>query len=202
MIMITEAIFLNKNEYGSTRKLFTECFGDDEEFMSEFYGVCGEAGRCGGKVDDAVIAVIRDGDTPVAMVQYMLVKAVSKDAERQGKAVDAAAQKEKNGASDIYRDAVDIPYIMGVCTLPRYRHRGLMDKLMKAVMDRMEKEGYPWCFLIAVDRNIYRHLGFIRDWKLSDRERELLYADDGLEIASAKLFSVKELPDVSIFPAS
>lgn len=200
--MITEAIFLNKNEYGSTRKLFTECFGDDEEFMGEFYGVSDEAGRCSGKVDDAVIAVIRDGELPVAMVQYILVKAVSEDTGRQYKAVDHTAWKEDFCASDSCKDAVYIPYIMGVCTLPEYRHRGLMDKLMNAVIDRIEQEGYPWCFLIAVDRNIYRHLGFAYDWKLSEREQELLYADDGLDVASAKLLSVKELPDVSLFPLS
>lgn len=200
--MITEAIFLNKNEYCSTRNLFTECFGNDEEFMGEFYGVCDEAGRCTGKVDDAVIAVIKDGDMPVAMVQYILVKAVSRDAERQSKAVDLRARKEMTDASDIYDDASIIPYIMGVCTLPEYRHRGLMDKLMKSVIDRLEQERYPWCFLIAVDRNIYRHLGFIYDWKLSEREQELLYADDGLDTASAKLLSVRKLPDVSLFPMS
>ncbi|MDO5775501.1 MAG: GNAT family N-acetyltransferase [Eubacteriales bacterium] len=200
--MITEAIFLNKNEYCSTRKLFTECFGDDGEFMGEFYGVCDEVGRCSGKVDDAVIAVIKDGGRPVAMVQYILVKAVSKDEERQSKAVDLSTRKEKPDAMDISEDGRKIPYIMGVCTLPEYRHRGLMDKLMKAVIDRIEQEGYPWCFLIAVDRNIYRHLGFAYDWKLSERERELLYADDGLDTASAKLLSVRELPDVSLFPLS
>lgn len=200
--MITEAIFLNKNEYGSTRKLFTECFGDDEEFMGEFYGVSDEAGRCSGKVDDAVIAVIKDGDMPVAMVQYILVKAVSKDTKRPGKAIDLSARKEMPDDSDISGDERKIPYIMGVCTLPEYRHRGLMDKLMNAVIDRIEQEGYPWCFLIAVDRKIYRHLGFAYDWKLSEREQELLYADDGLDIASAKLLSVKELPDVSLFPLS
>ena len=200
--MITEAIFLNKNEYCSTRSLFTECFGDDEEFMGEFYGVCDEAGRCTGKVDDAVIAVIKDGDMPVAMVQYILVKAVSKDEERQSKAVDLSTRKGKPDATDIYGEASNIPYIMGVCTLPEYRHRGLMDKLMKAVIDRLEQERYPWCFLIAVDRNIYRHLGFIVDWKLSNREQELLYADDGLDTASAKLLSVRKLPCVSLFPLS
>ena len=198
--MITEAIFLNKNEYGSTRRLFTECFGDDEEFMGEFYGICDEAGRCSGKVDDAVIAVVKDGDMPVAMVQYILVKAVSKDTERQGKAVDLSSRKEMPDASDISEDERKIPYIMGVCTLPDYRHRGLMDKLMNAVTDRIEQEGYPWCFLIAVDRNIYRHLGFAYDWKLSEREQELLYADEGLDTASAKLLSVRELPGVSLFP--
>lgn len=103
----------------------------------------------------------------------------------------AVSDKETTG----YR----VPYIMGVCTLPEYRHRGLMDRLMTLAADRLKAEGYPWCFLIAVNKDIYRHLGFTYDWKLSERECELLYADDGLDTASGKLLNADSIGRIEVF---
>ena len=76
-------------------------------------------------------------------------------------------------------------YIMGVCTHPDMRHRGLMDQVMGLVLRTLRDEGEPWCFLIPVDRDIYRHLGFVHDMKLEDeRSLEALDADDGLDTLS------------------
>ena len=76
-------------------------------------------------------------------------------------------------------------YIMGVCTHPDMRHRGLMDQVMGLVLRTLRDEGEPWCFLIPVDRDIYRHLGFVHDMKLEDGgSLEALDADDGLDTLS------------------
>lgn len=165
-----KAEFLKENEYASTRELFTECFGDDEEFMQEFYGDSDACGLCTGVIGSGLIAAMRDeAGVCCAMVQVIIKTAILKDGT-----------------------GIPVPYIMGVCTLPEFRHRGFMDRLMSLVMDRLRLEGYSWCFLIAVDRNIYRHLGFVYDRKLSRRECELLYADDGLDIASARLLQPED----------
>ena len=89
--------------------------------------------------------------------------------------------------------SIDISYILCVSTLPAYRHRGYMDEVMVFVTDTLRREGAPWCFLIAVSKEIYRHLGFVYDWKLSDREAEMLYADEGLNEASGKLLNAKQM---------
>lgn len=172
--------FLTANEYADTASLFTACFGFDVEFMEEFYGSRNADGSVSGVVKDGIIAAACDGSEYRAMVQVIYKTAVPVSCDSE--------------AGITYK----VPYIMGVCTLPEYRHRGLMDRLMNLVIDKLKADGYPWCFLIAVDKNIYRHLGFSYDWKLSNRECELLYADDGLDTASGRLLNADHIENVTI----
>ncbi|MDO4961431.1 MAG: GNAT family N-acetyltransferase [Eubacteriales bacterium] len=153
---MTAPRFLKKEEYALSIPLFISCFGNDKEFMDEYYG---------GTVNNGRIAVIELDGRIISMVQLQPFTAVYRDRQ------------------------VTVPYIMGVCTDPSHRHQGYMDALMRFCMDALALEAYPWCFLIAVDKEIYRHLGFVFDWKLDEQEQELLFADEGLDSASACLIS-------------
>ena len=84
---------------------------------------------------------------------------------------------------------VSVWYILYVCTLPGERHRGYMDRVMHFVLRSLREEGESFCFLVPVDPAIYRHLGFTHMWKFNESERELLYAEDGLENCFACLLS-------------
>ncbi len=195
--------FLEKNEYARSLPLFTECFchapetlteselREQEEFMEEFYGSVLPDGRCTGRVSDGRIAVLEAGSEPV-----------SEDAPGADPLAGSPASPETGSAPEIlsmvqvqfYRTASGrvLPYLMGVSTWPRHRHHGYMDAVMNFVLSALKEEGYPCCFLIAVDRKIYRHLDFVHDWKLSEAECLMLYADDGLDTASACLFNSNE----------
>ena len=162
--------FLNKSEYLDTIPLLTACFGDDEEFISEYYG----SEEKPGEVFKGRIAVKELDGRIVSMVHLKPVQAVYESDDPSGR-------------------SIDISYILCVSTLPAYRHRGYMDEVMGFVTDTLRREGAPWCFLIAVSKEIYRHLGFVYDWKLSDREAEMLYADEGLNEASGKLLNAKQM---------
>lgn len=166
--------FLKKEEYFLTIPLFEACFGSDPEFMDDYYGDAAHPGD----VFDGRIAVKEEDGKILSMVHLKPVTAV------------------RHTDRDELRE-LPVTYIMGVSTLPDQRHRGYMDEVMHFVMDALKSEGAGWCFLIAVNKDIYRHLGFVYDWKLSDRELELLYADDGLEDASACLLNAlkMEFPD-------
>lgn len=156
--------FLEKYEYSRTIKLFIECFGDDKEFLREFYGELDGENECTGTIKDHEITVIENIDGEIlAMVHLRPLIAVYED------------RKE------------NVSYIMGVATRPDFRHRGFMDKLMKAAEDRIKEKGEGWCFLVPVDKVIYRHLGYVYDWKFNEDEADLLCADDGLTECSAKL---------------
>lgn len=92
------------------------------------------------------------------------------------------------------------PYLMMVATRPEQRHRGYMDEVMQFVCTSLKEEGTPWTFLVAVDRNIYRHLGFSYDWPFAPNEADLLFADDGLTLCSAKLLCAErfEVPEAIV----
>lgn len=83
--------------------------------------------------------------------------------------------------------AIPVDYIMYVATDPAYRHRGYMDELLRFACDTMRQEGKEWTFLVAVNKEIYRHFGFVYDWRFHPEEADLLYADEGLTECSAKL---------------
>ncbi len=159
--------FLEKNEYGLTVNGFLEAFGDslDKEFMDEFYGEITD-GKCTGTINRNEIAAVFCDGHPVSFAQYFMTEVVPVDKSLR---------------------AYYVPYIMGVCTLKEYRHRGFMDRALTLITDRLEEEGCPWCFLLPVDTAIYRHLGFNTDWLVTDEELKFLYADgDGLYTVSAK----------------
>ncbi len=174
--------FLDRNEYSHIRDIIIEAFGNDEEFNELFFGRINDDGSCAGTINrDEIVAVEVDGRI-VASAQYMIVKVVPKDA--------------CEGGSD---KAYLVPYILCVCTTPAYRHRGYMDAMLTLIIERLKREGYPWCFLAPVDTAIYRHLGFDTDWGLTMEERRIIYADDeGLEMASAKLLNADHIEPVRI----
>ena len=66
-----------------------------------------------------------------------------------------------------------------------------MDRVMDLAEETLRAEGAPWCFLVAVDKVIYRHRGYVYDWPFQDEERELLAADDDLTDCSAKLLNAE-----------
>ena len=156
---------LAKEEYFRTIPLFTACFGGDEEFMQEYYGDSSHPGA----VFSGRIAVREELGEIVSMVHLKPVLAVRGN------------------------ETLPVTYIMGVATHPDFRHRGYMDEVMGFVLDLLRSEGAPWCFLIAVDKEIYRHLGFLVDWRLTPEDAEMLYADDGLEDASGCLLGSRPL---------
>ncbi len=162
--------FLDKSEYFDTIPLFTACFGEDPEFLEEYYGTPAKPGE----VFKGRIAVKETDGKIVSMVHLKPVR---------------ARYDAKEGSND----GVHVSYILCVSTFPEYRHRGYMDEVMTLVTETLRSEGDPWCFLIAVDKAIYRHLGFVYDWKLTEAEAEMLYADEGLSDASAKLLNAKEM---------
>ena len=161
--------FLEKEEYFLTIPLFEACFGSDPEFIGDYYGDTAHPGD----VFNGRIAVKEEDGRIVSMVHLKPVTACFEE---------ASGIKEE-----------PVTYIMGVSTLPDLRHRGHMDDVMHFVMDALKSEGAGWCFLIAVNKDIYRHLGFVYDWKLSEKELDFLYADEGLEDASACLLTNKEM---------
>ena len=66
-----------------------------------------------------------------------------------------------------------------------------MDRVMDLAEETLRAEGAPWCFLVAVDKEIYRHRGYVYDWPFRDEERELLAAEDDLADCSAKLLNAE-----------
>ena len=164
--MDIQARFLEKAEYGRTWEVFTEAFGtEDKAFLNEFYGEIKADGSCTGTINCSVVAAIEADGRIVSSAQFIPVRV-----------------SPKNGG-----ESYVVPYIMGVCTLKPYRHRGYMDKVLELILERLEKEKYPWCFLVPVDTAIYRHLGFTEDWHITEEELKRIYADgEGFETASAK----------------
>lgn len=161
--------FLEKYEYIRTLRLFTECFGNDEEYISELYGELDGENECTGTIRTHEIAVIENesGDI-LSMVHYKPATAVFADGSTS-----------------------PVSYIMDVATAPAARHNGYMDELMRLCMRRLADNGEPWCFLIAVDKAIYRHLGFVCHWQFNPEEADLLDADEGLTDCSAALLNAK-----------
>ncbi len=134
------------------------------------------------------VAALENADGEIlSMVHLRPVEAVYR-----GRLPGSAAEEENIPADGSAPDgstpeeAVPVHYIMGVATRRDCRHRGYMDRVMELVLSTLLAEGDPWCFLIAVDKAIYRHLGFDTHWELSPEEQELLYADEGLTDASAR----------------
>ncbi len=166
--LISETVrFLEKSEFLRTVPLFEQCFGKDPEFEAEYYG------------DDAVtgtvfrgrIAVLEKDGRICSMVHLKPVTA-HYDAAADGKLADST---------------VPAAYLMCIATAPDCRHRGYMDRVMDLAEETLRAEGAPWCFLVAVDKAIYRHRGYVYDWPFRDEERELLAAEDDLTDCSAKL---------------
>lgn len=57
-------------------------------------------------------------------------------------------------------DCQEINYIVGVATKKKYRHRGYMDKLLKAALQDMYEKAQPFTFLMPADPKIYQPYQF------------------------------------------
>ena len=202
---LTMVRFLEKKEYASTIPLFTECFGDDPEFMAGYYGSVNTDGTCSGKIRDGYVAALEEDGKIVSMVQIRYYSAElipgqesgsigSSDGSNPGGS-DSSGSTGTRGAGSLH---FQVPYLMCICTDPAKRHRGYMDRVMQFVIDQMMYEGHPWCFLIPVDKAIYTHLGFLYEWKLNEQEQEMLYADEGLDTALARLLNAERFPEGEI----
>ena len=154
--------FLEPERFRDTIPLFERCFGADPEFEAEYYGTESVPGA----VRNSRIAVLEEDGELRAMTHLKPVAAVYPGGR-----------------------TVRVTYLMCVSTDPGFRHRGYMDRVMSFAMEALKGEGEPWCFLVAVDKDIYRHLGFVHDWPFREDERALLAADDGLTDCSAALLS-------------
>lgn len=151
--------FLEKEEYERTRALNDACF-PDEDFSKEYYD--------GGAIFRNRIAVKEIGGKIVSEAHF-------------------APRKAWYRRTDGTPYAEEIEYILCVATDPVHRHRGYMDEVLEFALETMRKEGRPWTFLLPVNKEIYRHLGFVHDWTFHPDEADLLYADEGLTECSAKL---------------
>ena len=83
-------------------------------------------------------------------------------------------------------------YIMFVATSPESRCTGLMNKVMRFVLDTLKCENEHMTFLIPVDKRIYERLGFKHFWRFNESERDMLYSEDDLTECAACVLDGKE----------
>lgn len=207
--------FLTKFEYIRTLGLFIECFGDDRDYIHDLYGELDGKNECTGVIKNHRICVIEDGSGKIlSMAHVRSVKAVYLDRKTSGNNKQDSKRKDKgheyaalagikgpassstdDSSGEYAKDcvsksgdrAVNVTYILCVATRKDYRRMGLMDNIMQTVFTGLMIKKEPWCFLVPVDREIYRHLGFVHDWYFNKGEEELLDADPGLTLCSARL---------------
>jgi len=149
------------------------------------------------------IAVLENEDGEIlSMVHIRPMKAVYRLAPDSPEATsqEATSPKKESPESEnpgsgvpAGEETISVRYLMAVATKKACRHRGYMDRVMGLVLETLTAEGDPWCFLIAVDKDIYRHLGFVIDWRVSPAEQEMLYADENLTEASGKLLCAEKM---------
>ncbi len=149
------------------------------------------------------IAVLEnDAGEILSMVHIRPMKAVYRLAPDSPEAtsLEKESPESENPGSGMpaAEETISVRYLMAVATKKACRHRGYMDRVMGLVLETLTAEGDPWCFLIAVDKDIYRHLGFVIDWRVSPAEQEMLYADENLTEASGKLLCADKMriPDL------
>jgi len=185
--------FLEKEEYINTRKLMIHCFGNDEEFMKEYYSENSEISIYKGRV---VAAVTEETGEIVAMAHVKYVKVYRNNnnlilGEVEG---DTSSEYEvPEGFLDGFikeREEGLLPYVMCVGTHESHRRQGLMDACLGMITDALEKEGYNRCFLVAENKEVYRHLGFIYDWRFHTGERDLLLAEEHNTECSGKIIKL------------
>lgn len=78
---------------------------------------------------------------------------------REDDIIKASLQKNKYSVS-LSGQIYDVPYIVGVLTLPQYRGYGYMGTLLRKALENMHSEGYLASILMPVDNRIYRKFGF------------------------------------------
>ena len=78
---------------------------------------------------------------------------------RENGEIKASLQKNKYSIR-LSGQEYDVPYIVGVLTLPQYRGYGYMGMLLRETMEKMHSEGTLVSILMPVDNRIYRKFGF------------------------------------------
>ncbi len=99
---------------------------------------------------------------PEEYVQYYFENRYSPDTTlvlREDGKIKASLQKNKYSIS-LSGLEYDVPYIVGVLTLPQYRGYGYMGMLLGEAMEKMYAEGTLVSILMPVDNRIYRKFGF------------------------------------------
>lgn len=185
--------FLEKEEYINTRKLMIHCFGNDEEFMKEYYSKNSEISIYKGRV---VAAVMEETGEIVAMAHVKYVKVY----RNNNNLILGGAGGNTSSEYEVPEDFLDgfikereealLPYVMCVGTHESHRRQGLMDTCLGMITDALEKEGYNRCFLVAENKEVYRHLGFIYDWRFHIGERDLLLAEEHNTECSGKIIKL------------
>ena len=66
--------------------------------------------------------------------------------------------------------------VAGVSTLPEYRGRGLMHKLMTLLIDHAQSSGFSCCYLHPVSESLYVSLGF-----RTGTDAKIIHSDDARE---------------------
>lgn len=176
--------FLEKSEFGRTVPLFEQCFGKDPEFEAEYYGDDVHAGE----VLKGRIAVLEEDGRILSMVH---LKPVLAEYGPEESVPEDRTVKRPGGTTAAEGTELPVTYLLCIATDPACRHRGYMDRVMDLAEETLRAEGSPWCFLVAVDKEIYRHRGYVYDWPFRDEERELLAAEDDLSDCSAKLLNAE-----------
>ena len=162
--------FLEPSEYGRTRELFVECFGEDREFCDMYYGSSGDGDIYRGRV-----AVLEQDGEILSMVHV-------KPMTLQSSAV-VASDVEKYVLPRLKAmkpDDVRFAYLLCIGTAVDCRGRGYMDEVMTFVENELRQDGCQFSFLVAVDKAIYKSRGYEYHFPLSAESQEQLYADEGL----------------------
>lgn len=206
--------FLTKCEYIRTLGLFIKCFGDDKAYVKDLYGELDGENECTGFIRNHRICVVENEKGEIlSMVQIRPVKAVYLDSAKipddphhsqKFLTLRASIRPENDGTmltapgmptgsvsskADSKETMINVSYILCVATRSDVRRKGLMDRLMHLTFTKLVLKKEPWCFLVPVDKEIYRHLGFEYDWYFKKGEEKLLDADNGLNMCSAKLLT-------------
>ena len=176
--------FLEKEEYIDTIPLFKHCFGDDEEFIENYYAKDSDISI----YNNEVVGAFDDTGMLLSMAHVKYIPVIKRagnlilgDARTDTADAYAVPQAFYDAAGDI------LPYICCVGTLKTCRHRGLMDGCLKLVMESLKQKGYRSCFLVAENKIVYEHLEFIHDWLLHPAERDLLLAEEHNKECSGRL---------------
>ena len=120
-------------EVKNTRELYETVFYQDEPPFVDYYFEQKSTGT--------TAYVLRDGNITAAMIHLNPYQAV----------FYPASGKEK---------IQTLHYIVAVATLPEYRHRGCMEKLLKKSLEYLYGKGEPLAFLMPADPAIYTPYGF------------------------------------------
>lgn len=125
-------ILKSQEEAEHTRTLYEEVFSEDsQEFVDYYYAE---------KTKDNKVYVCYEQEQIISMLHlnpFVL-----------------------NCECGIKRIKQNIFYIVAVATKQEYRHRGYMDSLLRKAMQNMEKEKYPFTFLMPANPEIYRPYQF------------------------------------------